>query len=280
MSHIIINGKKILSDTLCISAYDRGLTLGHGFFETILSNKKSVPLIFYHWSRLLASADLLGINLPINLDELKSMIKDLLITNQLFDAKAAIRLTITDGISERGLLSNGQQKPTVILTASRLPETQVKSMTATIVTTRRNEGSLSSKIKSISYLDNILAKKEAVSKGFDEAILLNSKLHVAEGSISNVFMVKDNIIYTPPIDDGALPGVIRYMIINKLPLDGIEVKEQHISIDMLSNADEIFISNALMGVKPINRLDDKLFSGDFFVANLLSDALRNKYDFV
>lgn len=280
MSHIIVNGKKILSDALCISAYDRGLTLGHGLFETMLYNKKSVPLIFYHFNRLLTSADLLGIKFSFDLAELENMINELLTANHLIDEKAAIRLTVTDGISERGLLSNGQQKPTVILTASRLPETKIQSLTATIVTTRRNEGSLSAKIKSISYLDNIFAKKEAISKGFDEAFLLNSKLYVAEGSISNVFMVKDNITYTPLIEDGALPGITRHILINKLPLNGIKIKEQHITSDMLLNADEIFISNALMGVKPISKLDNKIFSDNFNIANLLSAALRDKYNYV
>lgn len=280
MSHIIVNGKKILSDALCISAYDRGLTLGHGLFETILCNKGAFALIRYHWKRLLTSADLLGIKISFDLSEMETMIKELLEANNFIDEKVAVRLTVTDGIYERGLLSNGQQKPTVILTAARLPETQMQSMTATIVTTRRNEGSLSARIKSISYLDNIFAKKEAVDKGFDEAILLNSKSYVAEGSISNIFMVKNNTLYTPPVDDGALPGVTRHIIINKLNLDGIEIKEQHITVDMLLNADEVFISNALMGVKPISKLDNKILPDNFCIANLLSAALRDKYNYI
>jgi branched-chain amino acid aminotransferase len=279
MNHIIVNEEEVLSNTLCISAYDRGLTLGHGLFETMLFNKGSVSSIFYHWERLLTSADLLGIKIPFNFSKLESMINRLIIINDLCNETSALRLTITDGISERGLLSHGQQKMTTILTASRLPEIQSKSMTATIVNTRRNEGSLSSKIKSISYLDNILAKKEALSKGYDEAILLNSKCYVAEGSISNIFMVKNNAVYTPPIIDGALPGITRYIILNKLTLDGIEIKEKHISVDMLLNADEIFISNSLMGVKSINKLNDLIFDKHHIV-DLISKLLRINFGYI
>lgn len=118
MSHIIFNGKKILSNTPCISAFDRGLTLGHGFFETIMCINGALPLIDYHWKRLMASAKLLGITLPFNFHDLVEMINVLIKNNQLDRLNAALRLTLTDGIAERGLLSSGNQNPVFILTAS------------------------------------------------------------------------------------------------------------------------------------------------------------------
>jgi len=280
MSHIIINGKKNKSNDPCISAYDRGFTLGHGLFETILINKGSIPLLEYHWNRLVTSIELIGIKLPFDLLELTNMINDLLHTNSLADVRVALRLTITDGISERGLLSNGNQEPTYILSMSQLPNSLTKSMTATVVNTRRNEYSLSSRIKSISYLDNIIAKREAVSKGFDEAFLLNSISNLAEGAISNIFIVKKNNVLTPPIIDGALPGVTRHIILNSLILDNIEVKEQHINTDMLLDADEVFITNALLGVKPIHMINNKLLSNEFQVANLVSSSLKEQFNYI
>lgn len=280
MSHIIVNGNKILSDSYCINAYDRDLTLGHGLFETILINKKSTPLLDYHWNRLVMSIKILDIQLPFDFKELASMIKDLIQDNQFTDSKGGIRLTITDGISERGLLSNGKQKPTFILTTFHLPETSMDSMTATIIKTRRNENSLASRIKSISYLDNILAKKEAIDKGFDEAFLLNSKRYLAEGAISNIFIVKNGIVYTPPIVDGALPGVIRHIILNDLTLKNLTIKEEHIKSNELLSADEIFISNALLGVKPIHKLDNIKFQESFEITNIISLALKKQFNYI
>ena len=280
MSHIIVNGKKLFSENPCISAFDRGLTLGHGLFETILANKGSCPLLEYHWMRLSTSCRYLGITLPFDLSKLKDMILELLSDNQLTNIKSAVRLTVTDGIFERGILSNGTQKPTYILTTASLPNHTNASISATIVNTRRNENSLTSKIKSINYLDNILARKEAVNNGFDEAFLLNSKSYLAEGATCNIYIVKDGTVYTPPIEDGALPGIIRNIILTYLPLNGIKIKEQSIDRNFLLNSDEIFISNALLGVKPIHKLDNKSFLPPFSVTSVVSDSLNMTFNYI
>lgn len=279
MPHILVNGKIIPSKALCISAHDRGFTLGHGLFETMLASRGVIPFLSDHWARLSTSAPLLGI--PLSFDEvgLAKMIKQLLNKNQLTHARAALRLTVTDGISERGIVSTTHRSPTVVLTASHLPDNLTQSMSATIVNTRRNEYTFASRIKSISYLDNILAKKEALSQGFDEAFLLNSSSHLAEGSVSTVFVVKNNTVYTPPLTDGALPGVIRHVILNRLKLDGLILKEKTVHTGMLDDADEVFISNALMGVKPIHRLDEKTFAAPYSVATEISVALRTQYNY-
>ena len=274
---MIVNGQAYPSERNCINVYDRGLTLGHGLFETILISNGTAPLLHYHWKRLVIGVHLLGIKLPFDVEELSAMIDRLVHDNKLTNITAGIRLTITDGVSERGLLSTGEQTPTFILTTFFLPKNTKDSMTATIVGTRRNENSLASRIKSISYLDNILAKKEAVSGGFDEAFLLNSKSYLAEGSLSNVFMIKNKTVYTPPIADGALPGVIRDIILNELILD-IEVKEQSIDTDSLLNADEVFITNTLIGVKSIIKLDKKIYQEPFVTTRLISAALKKQFN--
>lgn len=280
MSHIIVNGKKFPSISSCISAYDRGLSLGHGLFETILTNKRSIPLLDYHWKRLITSVNFLDIKLPFNLNDLSTMINDLLHDNELIDKKGGVRLTITDGISDRGLLPIKKSPPTFILTAFSLPEVRSKSMSATIVKTQRNENSLTSRIKSISYLDNVFAKKEAVANGFDEAFLLNSKKYVAEGSVSNIFIVKNNSVYTPPIIDGALPGVVRHVILNDLKIQNIRIKEVTINVKELMDADEIFITNALMGVMPIHQIDTKKLCSDFHITHHISNAFNEKFNYL
>ncbi len=250
-------------------------------FETILINNGCISAIEYHWERLITSTELIGIKLPFDIQKLTDMINVLVDENKLRANIAVLRLTITDGISERGLLSTGDQEPTFILTLSQYKNIKKKSMTATISTTiKRNENSPSYKIKSISYLDNILAKKEAFSKGFDEAFLLNSKQNVAEGTISNIFIFKNNEIYTPPIISGVLPGVTRNIILNELSLSSVKIMEKNISVDELIDADEVFITNSLFGAMPISKLDNKIYSSSFGIAYSISKLLREKFNYI
>lgn len=263
MTYIILNGEKTSSNSRCISPYDRGFTLGHGIFETIMIKDGTTPLLSYHWDRITKSLEVLGIKIPFDFLDLARMIDSLITDNKLSGSRGGIRLTITDGVSARGLLSDGTQSPTFILTTFNVPDPVDTPMNATIVETRRNENSLSSKIKSISYLDNILAQKEALSKGFDLAILLNSKSNVAEGAISNIFAIKRNKIYTPLICDGALPGVVRHVLLNVLEHSQYSIHEKTITVNELYDADEVFITNALLGVKKIARIDEiKYMKGD------------------
>lgn len=272
MPLIIVNGEKVPHDSMCISAFDRGITLGHGLFETILINNGCTPLINYHWERLVASAKLININIPFTRTELEHMIQELIDLNELRGANGGVRLTVTDGVAPRGILSNGHQPSTFIINTFSMATHSNTAMSASVVLTRKNENSLSSQIKSTSYLDLILAKQEAVSKGFEEAFLLNSKDNLAEGAITNIFVVKDNKIYTPSVADGALPGITRYIILNELHFDPGEfsVEEKSITLDFLKQADEIFISNALLGVRAIKVLDDLVLSTPYQVTDLIS----------
>lgn len=280
MSHIIFNGKFILSETPCVNAFDRGFTLGHGLFETMMTNNGTLPLLSYHWDRLMASSCTLGIELPFNYSDLQDMTIDIISKNQLLNGKGSLRLTVTDGVSERGILATGNPTPSYTLTSAALPENKRHSMSAAVVETRRNELSIASRVKSISYLDNILARKEAVLKGADEAFLLNSKGLLAEGSVSNVFIVKNKSVSTPRIDDGALPGVVRHVILNELNLDEIKIKEEEISLEMLLNAEDIFITNALFGVMPINQINNVKISNNSDISSLISKRLIERFDYI
>lgn len=270
MPLIIVNGEKVPHDSMCISAFDRGITLGHGLFETILINEGCTPLINYHWERLVASAKLININIPFTLIELEHMIQELIELNELRGSNGGVRLTVTDGIAPRGVLSNGHQPSTFIINTFSMTTHSIEPISASVVLTRKNENSVSSQVKSTSYLDLILAKREAVSKGFDEAFLLNSKGNLAEGAITNIFVVKGNTIYTPSIGDGALPGITRRVILNELHFDGLSIQEESITLDFLKQADEIFISNALLGIRPIKLLDDLVLTTPYQITDLVS----------
>ena len=153
-----------------------------------------------------------------------------------------------------------------------------KPFTTLIVTTRKNEHSLTSKIKSISYLDNILAKKEAMEAGYDEAILLNSAGNVADGSISNIFMIKGNQIITPLISDGALPGVIRTLLLEEFKTE-FSFVEKTITPEELMLADEIFLTNALMGVKKVCQLNHRAFNFSE-ITNSIQSAFQERKNYV
>lgn len=271
MSHIIYNGKIISNNETCISPFDRGFTLGHGFFETIMFINEACPFLKYHWSRMTTSSNLIGIPIPFDFKQLQLMIQKLIEQNDLFGKRAAIRLTITDGIFSRGILSDGTQTPSYVLTVSEITANPKEEYAASVVSIRRNENSITSRIKSISYLDNILAKKEAVEKGFDEAFLLNSRSFLAEGAISNIFIVKNGQIFTPPVTDGALPGVTRHIILNHLVDKEISIVEHSISLDFLFDADEIFISNAISGIKPVSNLDNKKLITSYPVTKAIAE---------
>lgn len=278
MSYINFNGQVIPATESCIQTNDRGLTLGHGLFETILIKKASIPALAYHWKRLEASAPIIGISIPFSCNTLEAMLLALIEKNNLHDKIAGARLTLTSGNSARGILPAPGTKPNFFITVFEHVPSQKKEYSAVIVSIKKNEHALSSRIKSTSYLDNILAKQEAVAQGYDEAILLNTANNVADGAITNIFIVKDKQIITPPIADGALPGVIRNMLLEELQY-AFSITEQSISVSDLLSADEVFSTNALMGVKSFTKLNTKAFN-TFSVANSIGDALSENKNYL
>lgn len=278
MSSIIFNKKLVPSENPCIRYNDRGFTLGHGLFETILVKKGAVPAIDYHWARLNASAPVIGISVPFSKQELELMLNELIIENNLQDKIAGARVTITHGESERGILPLHTPQPNFLISVFECASPVDRPYSALIVNTRKNEHTASATIKSISYLDNILAKQEAMNQKYDEAILLNTASNIADGAISNVYMVKDGKIFTPPVADGALPGVIRRILLEEFNTS-FSITEQSISVPDILDADEVFLTNALMGVKPVSRLNTRKYSS-FAIANSIDEALRDKKNYI
>lgn len=256
---LIYNGKIISSNRPCIFYNDRGFTLGDGLFETILIQHGSIPILNYHWKRLEESAVLLGIPLPFRYSELKEMILHLIECHDLQNTVAGARLTITSGESERGILSPHTTQPNFVIFVFEHKRQLQENYSITTVNIKKNEHNLSSKIKSTSYLDNILAKKEAVRLGYDEALLLNTASMIADASTATVYMIKDKQIFTPPIADGALPGVIRSVLLEEFH-HLFPINEQSITLPEILNADEVFLTNALLGIQPVYKLNNKVFT--------------------
>ena len=278
MSAIIFNKKLVPSENSCIRYNDRGFTLGHGLFETILIKKSVAPAMDYHWARLNASAPVIDISVPFSQQELELMLSELIVENKLQDKIAGARVTITHGESERGILPLHAPQPNFLISVFECASPVGRPYSALIVSTRKNEHTASARIKSISYLDNILAKQEARDQNYDEAILLNTASNVADGAISNVYMVKGGQIFTPPVADGALPGVIRRILLEEFNTS-FSITEKSISVSEILDADEVFLTNALMGVKRVSRLNTKEYSS-FAIASSISKALRDKKNYI
>ena len=262
----------------CINYNDRGFTLGHGLFETILIKKNIAPALDYHWRRLESSAPVIDIIIPFSRQELEAMLQELIIVNNLQHKIAGARVTITHGEAARGILPPCPPQPNFLISVFECASITVHPYSALIVNTRKNEHSASTRIKSISYLDNIIAKKEAMRQKYDEAILLNTASNVADGSISNIYMVKDCQVFTPPVEDGALPGVIRSILLEEFN-HLFPIIEKSIPPSELMVADEVFLTNALMGIKQVGKINAREFDSCIMMRRI-EHALRKEKNYM
>lgn len=255
-----LNGGLVEENAAAVFALDRGLLHGYGLFETMRSYGGRVFRIEQHYRRLAEGASTIHIELPLSLQELRSAIDALLERNALPDAR--IRLTVTAGPAPQ---QSEAASPSALLVAAPLtnyaPELYERGMSAVTSAIRRNEMSPLSGVKSLNYLDNLLAREEALRRGADHAILLNTRGLVAEGSSSNVFIVDGGTLLTPDLASGALPGITRAAVIETAPQAGLTVREVEVSPETLAGAEEAFLTGSVMGVMPLTRLDGAPIGG-------------------
>lgn len=253
MTKLWLNGALIDATTARINPADRGFTLGDGLFETIRL-ESGHPLHFpRHMARLRHGASVLRIELPCAEHELLQAIINLAATNHL--QEAAARLTLTRGPAPRGVLPTATTHPTVLITTAPLPPPQPPARLITATITRRNETSPLSRIKSLNYGDSILARQEAAARGADDALLLNTQGFLAEATAANVFLSIAGQLITPPIPDGALPGIRRALLLES----GTPV-ERRITAADLARAQSGFLANAL-GLRQIASVDGRALLG-------------------
>lgn len=255
---IYLNGHFIKEIEAKIDPSDRGFLLADGIFETMKSYKRKIFYLEEHWHRFKKSAQYLDIDIPVSYDELEIIIDNLLLKNNLLQDNASIRLTLTRGSGPRGLLPPANPKPTIMLAAFPYPACIAKAINTYIVSIRRNEFSPLANIKSLNYLDNVLAKKEAVSHGANEAILLNSKGNIAEASAANIFVVTNtNEVITPALSEGVLPGITRKIVMNLAKKLNIPLFETSVTLDDLEKSRAIFLTNSLIGIQVAHMLNNQ-----------------------
>lgn len=241
-------GQLVTASKARVDPADRGLTMGDGLVETIAVRDGRAARLNAHLIRLRDGADIIGLNVPLGDQELSAALQDVIDANGI--SEGILRLTLTRGPAPRGLLPPVPAQPSLLITGAAQDETMAKGVNAVIATvTRRNEHSPLSGIKTIGFLDEILAAREAALRGADEALLLNSSGNLAEATVANLFLVIDGGTVTPPVIDGALPGVMRAEVIKVLAAAERTLKPADLAI-----ASEAFLTNSL-GIKPLIMVD-------------------------
>lgn len=255
----LFNNKIIDLDKLKIFPFDRGFMYGDGVFESLRTYNGKPFLLNEHLSRLEQDAKTIGIKIPLTKEKLKAAVLKLIKVNGY--KESYIKIIVTRGIAnQHGLSIKNSQKPTLLILAEEQPLD-----TSTPLSARDKEWTIKissvikyktpiSHIKSLNYLENILAKKEAEEAGADEAILLSPEGYVTEGTISNIFIAKKGVLYTPPLSLGILPGITRNLIIQTAKKQGIKVKERFFTVADLKKADEVFLTFSGQGIIHVKKI--------------------------
>lgn len=249
------SGGKLQKSLLVISPRDRGLLLGDGLFETLLVWQGIALWRFEHLQRMQAAAMELGIGFPG--DEIENAIDRLCHRTR---KHAVLRLTLTRGSGGRGLAADSE-KPFFVATLVPFdPQLQFQPTQLMTSSIQRNVASPASRMKTLSYMDQVLAAREAVAHGVDDALMLNSKGRLACSTIGNVFLLLDGVLVTPALDEGILPGIMREAVLRAARHIGMKTRECRIKASDIKSASAVFVTNSLRFVRPVTRLDSKKFS--------------------
>ncbi|WP_425060575.1 aminotransferase class IV [Sporomusa carbonis] len=272
---IYVNGRLVSAGEYVLSPLDHGFLYGHGLFETMRAYNGRIFRLEDHLQRLETAAVLLNWpELPGRL-ELSDAINSVLKHNDL--CNASVRLTLSRGIgAPRPDAASCGQLTVAVFALPLPPSLPAEGWRVATVKLRRNLSSPLVRIKSANYLDNILAKAEAKRLGAHEALMLNTDGMVAEGSMSNIFLVKSGRIVTPDDDSGILLGITRQIVIELARNAGIPVDIRQVKPEELAGADEIFLTSSIMEVIPVAALDGRPI-GDGLAPGLLTLKIAQLY---
>lgn len=273
---IYFNGRLISADDLVVSPLDHGFLYGHGLFETMRTYHGNLFKGEAHFKRLAAAAAILGWpELPCQA-EFTAAINSVLQHNNLQDASIRLTLSRGSGAARPDPASCGAL--TIAVFAAPLPPPLPPSgWSIATVNLRRNLSSPLVRIKSANYLDNILAKAEAKILGAQEAVMLNTDGFVAEGSMSNIFLVKAGRLITPDENSGILPGITRSTVIELAQTENIPIEIRRVKAEELDEADEIFLTSSIMEVIPVRMINGRTVGNDVETPGVITVKLRELY---
>ncbi len=262
---IHVNGKMLPKDQAAISVFDHGLLYGDGVFEGIRVYKGKIFKLGQHMDRLWASADALKIKIHISVDEMVAIQRRCIEANEIVDGY--IRLVVTRGVGTLGLNPNLCPTPGIICIADQItlypPEMYEQGMRVVVANRPKTPiAALDPRVKSLNYLNNILAKVEAIDHGCLEVIMLNTEGKVAEGSGDNLFILEKGKLITPPVSVGLLAGITRRFVMDTLaPQAGIEVVERELELAEVLAADEVFMTGSAAEIIAISQIDTQTPEG-------------------
>lgn len=255
-----LNGELMPARAARVPVRDHGLLYGDGVFEGIRFYGGRAFRLDAHLDRLYRSAAAIRLTLPCDRNALAAAVAETIAAYGRPDGY--LRLVVTRGEGRLGLDPASCQQPNVFILAEELnmvPERVRREGARTIVAATRRiaPDALDPRIKSLNYLNHILARIEAANAGADEAILLNARGHVAEGTADNVFAVRDGVLLTPPVTDGALEGITRGVVLEIAPMLGMVVREVTLSPFDLYTADECFLTGTGAELIPVREVDGR-----------------------
>lgn len=282
---LLLNGQLIDNKEAVISVLDHGFLYGMGLFETFRTYGGVPWLMDRHVDRLMKGCEMLGINYAPDLNEMKLAITSVLKANGLYDGY--IRWSVSAGVGAIGLPDDDYEKPNEIVYAKELAPDDPASRKGKILRLLKLPRSTpegSTRLKSFHYMNNIMAKRELAGSGAEpstEGLFLDNKGHVAEGMVSNVFWLKDEVLYTPSAETGMLQGITRDYVFEIAAELGITVIEGLYTWEDLQRADEVFVTNSIQEIVPVTTLED-IFGqghhpGDMIAKGSITSRLMNHY---
>lgn len=255
---VYLSGKIVDEQDAKVSVFDHGLLYGDGVFEGIRAYHGKVFLLEEHVDRLYESAKAIALKIPMTQEEMCEAVLATCRANEIIDGY--IRLVVTRGVGTLGLNPYLCDKPEIFIIAAEIqlyPKELYQSglKVVTVGTMRNNPESINPRIKSLNYLNNVMAKIEAINAGVMECIMLNNQGQVAEASGDNVFVMKDGVLKTPPVWCGALDGITRRAVMQIAREAGIPVVEEVLQRYDLFTADEMFLTGTAAEVIAVTDVD-------------------------
>lgn len=274
---IYIDSKFYSTSDAKISVFDHGLMYGDGIYEALRAYDGKIFKIDDHVNRLFSSASGISLKIPTRKEEIKSALYQTIWKNNL--PNAYLRLIVTRGQGKMGVDPRNCAKPTIIIIPEIRPPPYRNGGGVSVIIAksvkRTPKWALDPRIKSLNYLNNILAKIEAINEDADDAILLNEKGHISEASTGNVFLVNDNCITTPPVSAGILEGITRKAIIEIIRDSKLRFQEKTVRETDLLNADEVFLSGTSVEIAPVLKINRrKINSGK---VGSITQLLKEKF---
>ncbi|CAN5606742.1 aminotransferase class IV [soil metagenome] len=249
---------------------DRGLLLGDGLFETLLWVDGHLRCLDAHLDRLAGGCQTLGLP-PLDRDAAAHLCRAAPAEAGIETGRAAVRLTLTAGSGGRGL--DRPEAPVVRLVARAAATPPITSPASLVLAkTRRNEGSPASRLKTLSYLDNVLARGEARAAAADEAVMLNNRGELACASAANLFWITGGKLFTPALSCGVLNGITRARVLKRAAALGVETAVVTAGVEALQAAEAAFLTNSLIDIRTVAGFADRTYGPHALIGRLQADT--------